>query len=1001
MMITAERVRAVLGGLWLVLIGCLPAYAVPSIESVTPEQIAAQKSAQIQVDVSEWPPGASLALLPGGPYLKQTTALQANVHDIAISDGKLFLAADAGITVYDAATLKLLFFSNSGRCIKIFIDSGHLYCVDGGHKILIFKIQSERLEALGEFLNDATIKTILVANEHAFVLQDSALKIADIHDRNTPALLSILPLPSGAIDLAILNERLFVATGENGVLSIDISNKAKPTVIAGYSTNGAATHLQTHNDHLYVSDDQAGLVVLEIQSDTLQWRGSHNAVGRIRALHVANNKAVVLNEQGDLISLDLTNPALPTITAAIKTTPGTSAFAVAGQDVFSIESTILSHFDISAMAPIVSNENLDMGQGVNFGGQRKGFVDGDILYVADWFSGLHIYDIRQPQRPILLSSYHTPGSSKGVVVSNGYAFVADDDHGLQIVDVHIPTAPQFIAEFQTAGLAYTPKLDGDKLYLASHRGGVQIIDVSNVAAPKLLGEFMTGDKAWSIDVKDNLAYVANAESGLLIFDVQNPTQVRLIGQFNPGGNAEDIVVRGNYAFVTFFDQGLHIVDISDPAHPTAYGQIATPGNARGIELDGDVAYVADWFAGVHVIDISVLNTPKIISSFDTSGATWGVRAKGAYLYAFDWWGGLVVLNTQDPAKLRFTGRYLQGDVTMLRAHGDYLFAAHGADGLQIFDIRNPLNPTWMTGVDLPHSALDLALHNDYAYVATGQGGIAVVDVHNPFQGRLVSKLPLGGEAFKVSIESKNILLVRRDRDLLRVDISDPLEPRINEILAQDINDVWSDSGFIYTASDDGVVVRRTNNKQVYRYAGAASLIRAKQNIVGIYAPNDGITVLNFNQGKFTQLSRLHLDEPVVDFQLSDSQLVVALANFEVRSYDLSQPDKPHLLSIYRTMNRPSSIIAHRAQFYLATDNGIVAINPIPSATASASALRPITFSVPPLPDGWYDLAIVEGAHITTIRHNSLRAMAQRFSKPKITIDQFQKLLREKTQGPRP
>lgn len=1000
MPLTCAQARIILAGFWLLILGYLPAYAMPLIDSVEPAQIAAHKSAQLQIKVSDWPLGASLALSPGGPYLKKITALQSPARDMAMHNNRLFVAEDAGVTVYDSATLNPIFRTSSLRCSNIFINSEKFYCMNAAQTVAIFAIGAKKLEAIGVFVNDSPFDKFVIEDEHIFLLQASALRIVDIHDPNTPLVISTLPLATAALDLTLHQDRLYLANGKDGVMAVDVRDKTMPIISARYATNGAATQVRAKGNNLYVGDNQTGLTVLEIRSDKLQWRGSHNAVGRIRLLRIDDEKVVVLNESGTLILLDITNPTLPTISASVNATPGTSIFFTDGSDIFAVDGETLSHFDASSTAPTLSNENLDLGQGVNFGGQRKGFIDGTLLYVADWFSGLHIYDIVKPEQPVLLSSYHTPGSSKGVVVSDGYAFVADDDHGLQIIDVHVPTAPQFIAELQTKGLAYTPKLDGKRLYLASHRGGVQIIDVSNVAAPKLLGEFMTGDKAWSIDIKNNLAYVANAESGLMIFDVKNPADVNLVGQFNPGGDAEDVIVRDNYAFVTFFDQGLHIVDITDPSQPKSYGHITTPGNARGIELYGNVAYVADWFAGMHAIDISALNAPTITRSYDTSGASWGMRVKGNFLYLFDWWGGLLVLNAED-MKFNTVGRYPHGEVTMLRAQDDYLYAAHGSADLQIFDIKNPLNPTWMTGIDLLGVPLDLALSEDYAYVAMGAQGVAIVNIRNPFQSRLLSTLATGGNALSVRIDGKDRLWVRRDTDALRIDISNPLEPRVLDIVANGVRDMWTDSGVVYLAGDGGLVAHVNNSKQIVRYAEFASSVRAHQNIVCIYAPGHGISVLDFNQESFTHLSRLEIDHHVVDFQIKDRQLIIALANFEVRSYDLSQPTNPRLLSLYNSIGRPLSLITHRLEFYLAASNGIIAINPIPKIATNILSPTAITFSVPPLPDGWYDLAIVQGDDVISVRRNGLRATGQRFSKPKITQEQFQKLLREKTQEQRP
>ena len=69
--------------------------------------------------------------------------------------------------------------------------------------------------------------------------------------------------------------------------------------------------------------------------------------------------------------------------------------------------------------------------------------------------------------------------------------------------------------------------------------------------------------------------------------------------------------------------------------------------------------------------------------------------------------------------------------------GDYIYAANGAGGLQIFDIKNPLNPTWVTGVDLDSDATGVTLDGDRAYVALADKTTAVIDISNPFTAKLI------------------------------------------------------------------------------------------------------------------------------------------------------------------------------------------------------------------------------------------------------------------------
>ena len=440
-------------------------------------------------------------------------------------------------------------------------------------------------------------------------------------------------------------------------------------------------------------------------------------------------------------SITLIDAAIPQHQEVIGFLPasedGALVFVRADRFLVQITSTAASVWDLSALPALTSNEHFAPGEGVNLGGQRRAYLDKikKLLYVADWFSGLHIYDISVADRPRLLSSLHTPGSSKGVVVRGSIAYVADDDKGLRVVDVSDVRQPQEIAALMTPGLAYTPVLDGNLLFLASHRGGFQIINIEEPAQPRLISNTSTPGKAWSLALRDRFAYVACSEGGIAVYDVRDAAAPVLLGAYTPGGNAEEIVVDGTRAYVAFFDDGVHILDISRPATPQLLAKMPTRGNARGLALRGQTLYVADWLAGLRVLDVQDARQPQVIADIDTPGAAWGVNVLGDNAYVQDWWGGLATLNIADPRNVRVQDRFPSCNrCSDIDVDHRYAYVAAGSRGVQIFDIKNALNPTWITGINFAQQARVLARAGETLFVA-GVSEINVVETRDPFRPR--------------------------------------------------------------------------------------------------------------------------------------------------------------------------------------------------------------------------------------------------------------------------
>jgi len=656
-----------------------------------------------------------------------------------------------------------------------------------------------------------------------------------------------------------------------------------------------------------------------------------------------------------------------------------------------------SYVVLEAAAQPAMSESLplDVRQGVNYGGQRKGFIQDNILYVADWFSGLHIYDIANPAQPRLLSTFHTSGSAKGVAVRGRYAFIADDDHGLQIVDVGIPTDPEWVAGLATSGLAYTPVIDGDRLYLASHRGGVHIIDIANPAEPRMIGGFDTPNKAWSVAVENDIAYVADTASGLLIFDVSDAARPKQIGQFNPGGNAEDVAVENGFAYVAFFDKGLYILDVRRPAEPEVRSHIPTPGNARGVVIDDGRVYVADWHAGMHTLHVRDPDMPVRLGGFDTPGAAWGVQVKGKYAYVFDWWGGMTTLDIRDSRKPTLADRYPQrGAVRRVALDGGFLYAINGA-GLQVFDVNNPLNPIWSTGMTMAGGATGLAVREGLALLATGNR-LTFVDSSNPFQLRRLAEVALSAPVVAMALAEARAYIADDDGHIHVFDISNPELPGAVSTLDAQVRDLWYRDGRLYVAdSRQGLAVYDVSGDAPELINGElasrhAMLVRGHGNIVAAYDKGGLINIFDMSSPK---TGRFELPGDIIDMQFRGEALFV-LTRDALFALDAANPFAMRLRARYALAQPAMGMALNGDTVYLAGGKRVAAVRLMPEIgqTQEGDVIR---LSLPAgMPVASYDMHLMSGNRETDSRRKALRVNDMVFSKPKLSKEAYDKMLRQ-------
>ena len=936
-----------------------------------PSHFLAQKPIQAKLHLNAPVAPDDIYLLPGGPYEKSVENFPAPILASYRSDKYQFTSlAKQGVKVTN--------FDDSSIEITISDEDVSTYtAIDNNDKFLltVSDTGTAQLHSLsfaenttsGSYDTHADIIQAQLGQQYAYLLaSNGTLFILDISNPEWPLLAGEYYGAPESSRFALQHGIIWLAAGPQGLIALDVADPLEPVILGRYKGNQAVTNVTLQGDIALITSGLGGLTLLDISEPTnISWIGSHSKVGNAQQV-VANEQfqAAIINDQNFVYILDISMPNQPSILSSFRPQHTIQQAQLIDDELHLVSRQQISHWDISAEQPLLNNENLNMGEGVNFGGQRKGYIENDILYVADWFSGLHIYDISQGKSPRLLSSFRTPGSAKGVIVKDGIAYVADDDHGLQLVDVSNPTDPQPVSDILTKGLAYTPIIDNDLLYLASHHGGFQIIDISDVFQPKILSEYDTPSKAWSIALKDKIAYVADAESGLLIFDTNDPKNPKLIGTFDPNGNAEDILIDGDLAYVAFFDQGLYVLDISDPTQPRSLSHLPTRGNARGLDKQNYVLYIADWLGGIHAVNIANPRQPKLMGSYDTQGAVWGLKVQKSFAYAFDWWGGLNVLDIRHPSDIRKAGDYNQrATIHQVQGEGDYLFAAQGTRGLQVYDINNPLNPTWVTGEEIQGHLVDINLIDHLIYGAAEEGGLAIFDVANPFSPKLITQQTSLKPLNKLIIHEQMIYARDSLNNIIGFDITKARQPQQSFRLDIEAENYAVNKHFLTIINDNQLISYRLNKgipegrDELSFERGLDQVLLVNQHAYLVDKANT-LHIADLLGGKPVIVSSIPLPHQVVNFSIDDTILHILDKHQGVYSYTI-QDFELKLSNRFPLLSSINQLYPYRNQLYGTGENYIVAINKQASTTISATEQTSVfQLSIPEgLPTGSYDIVI--------------------------------------------
>ncbi len=954
----------------------------PTIQSITPQQLDYGKPATLQLKLDGEIKDAQLALRPDNITRRDYPLIQP-VSDLLVLNNGLQLLAQ-GQT--------LLLQGEQGVVAQLTLPNliNHIAL---GDNVILASDTAKQLYRITILHNQMDIDQQWPLSHPVDFLSAS---VAASRDGEISLLQGIQPrtytLEKRFSAIDCLDHYCYLAT-EKGVQVTALNNDGTSQPLTRFTVAGAVSDLVLQSQRLYLAG-KMGFTIVDISlPDQPRWLASNNKFGPATELKVGEFFTLLRDNLGRYHVIDTSMAKQPVWQASFNG-PIDGPFAVHQTEAWLTDGLILQQANIADAELPISNHS-----GINLGGSRRVQLRDNTLYVADWFSGLHLYDISDAQAPRHIGNVHTPGSAKGVWLDGDYAYVGDDDHGLQVVNLN---TMQVVHEVPTHGLAYTMDRVDNLLYLADHRGGFQLIDISEPEKAYSVGLHDTPQKVWSIQAYKHYALVTDDQTGVLVFDVSDPSQPRQVAQYQPGGFAEDIVVRGDIAYVAFFDDGLHILDISNPLAPKPLGYLPTPGNARGIYLVDNLLYLADWYAGLQVIDIQDPHLPQWLGGLDTQGAAWGVVVQNDTAYVMDWWGGIQTVDVADPRHpvLRHSF-HAQQNLQDIALNGGFAYLAAGSGGLQVFDVNNSQGPIWTTALDLSGSSQQLMIGADRAYVAHHPGGITVVDISNPFYAKALQHIPLSQSLKQLSLLDQ-LLLALDEQDHLhawQVDTQGHLQPVETAIDSHQLTALGESDSWPVVINEEGAIELLDSQSLLPISALPGDFQQVLLRNDTLYAiGNDQLLIAILHDSHIQPLSRWVLDESVMDMQLKAEMLYLS-GEQEVLALDVSQPEQPALRYRYPRTNLPGAIAIGKDAIFSAGDRWLSTAPQLP-ALQQKSTDEGVALEIDEgLPMGSYDLLLHNAAGVEDNQSNAIQVRMPKGKKVNFTMEDLKRLIKEQQQLP--
>ena len=290
-----------------------------------------------------------------------------------------------------------------------------------------------------------------------------------------------------------------------------------------------------------------------------------------------------------------------------------------------------------------------------------------------------------------------PDEANGIYIADGLAYVADYMTGLLVFDISDKSNPVKISELDLSGDGMDVFVSGKFAYVACGYSGLQIIDISDIKNMRAVSSFKqedsSNDYATRLQVKDNLVFLADSVGGFKIIDASIPEAPKIISKFGSTyqGSIEDVIVDGNTAFLADYRAGFIVVDVTDFKNPRLVSETRTTGMVKGIcrietgQENTSYVLVADY-KDILVIDVSDISKPFITGNYGGSKNAVSITASGSTAFVADYNLGIVQLDITEITKPLLVQTFDTGKTNDVCVYNDYVYAT-GEKGVLAFKIE--------------------------------------------------------------------------------------------------------------------------------------------------------------------------------------------------------------------------------------------------------------------------------------------------------------------------
>ncbi|MEN6418762.1 MAG: hypothetical protein ABFC73_07550, partial [Clostridiaceae bacterium] len=577
-----------------------------------------------------------------------------------------------------------------GTAKALFRQGDLLYLGSGLHVLVLNVADPEAIQVLGTSpMLPRFIENISGDEEgHLFVSCGSGgLVILNVSNSAAPTISGYLDTMGYTENATPFGRYVVLADGPQGVQIADVSNIQSPAIVSKAYPLAYVYDVAIKGNTAYAAGGGSGLFTIDL-SDTEKpvEAGLIQLNGCQYDAEIIGGRLYLAGAWGGVSAFDIGEPLAPKLAENTETTGWAMALERAGEDLLVFDGADGAMlYDISAsQAQLLSAFTL-------FGFVGAGAVSGDTTFLLDEEFGLVAVDYSNQSAPALISRWMPLTEARRLTVNGATAYVAGGLSGMHVIDLSESGKPKETFWYNTdGGYVNNVLVSGSKAYASIHldtQKPLVIFDVSNPLQPKELGsvpndEAVYGSAFRSFALGDEAAYIAGERTALTV-DIRDSAHPRMTSRIDLGSESNSGVTRGEL-FVT--GSRLQIYDVSDPQNLKLLSSLDNNSSGEAVAFLNDTTVLCAGEPGIWIVDISDPLDPKKIGEFAMSGSPMGITLDGTTAYISALGNGIsaVDFSKSDNPVLIETIHTL-GDANACYLDGDRLIVADSIAGMTIYE----------------------------------------------------------------------------------------------------------------------------------------------------------------------------------------------------------------------------------------------------------------------------------------------------------------------------